>query len=341
MTGRVLLFTLLFAGSVSAQIDNQTTANQTAARLTIHIVPTSGVACDASTRVTLIGISAPVAAGSPNRDCDVVLSNVPAGHYHLNVSGVRVTAFDVGTIQLDSTRPQEVKLKVDLPGERRTDPLPGSFLVAIADLKIPARARKEFNKATELIGEQDFAKAIQRLDKAIAICPGYAGAYTNLAVAYARLGDPARESEALQKALSINDQFAPAYLNLGRMNIAAGNFSDAEAQLEKASTLDPTDPMPVVVLSYAEYMNQQLDAAIATSRKAHTLDKPHAFGHRVAASAFEQKKDGANAMAELELFLKEEPAGPRADAVRKELETVKAIVQQLTVNRGFTAVPAP
>jgi len=171
MTGRVLLFTLLFTGSVSAQIDNQTTANQTAARLTIHIVPTSGVACDASTRVTLIGISAPVAAGSPNRDCDVVLSNVPAGHYHLNVSGVRVTAFDVGTIQLDSTRPQEVKLKVDLPGERRTDPLPGSFLVAIADLKIPARARKEFNQATELIGKQDFAKAIQRLDKAIAICP--------------------------------------------------------------------------------------------------------------------------------------------------------------------------
>jgi cytochrome c-type biogenesis protein CcmH/NrfG len=341
MTGRVLLFTVLFAGSLSAQVDNQTTANQTTALVTIHIVPTSGVVCDASTRVTLIGVSAPVAAGSPNRDCDIVLSNVPAGHYHLNVSGVRVTAFDAGTIQLDSARPQEVKLKISLPGERRVDALPASYLVGIADLKIPSKAREEFKKATELIGKQDFAKAIQRLDKAIAICPSYAGAYTNLAVAYARLGDLARESEALQKALSINDQFAPAYLNLGRMNIAAGNFSDAEAQLEKASTLDPTDPMPLAVLAYAEYMDQQLDAAIATSRKAHKLDKAHAFGHRVAASAFEQKRDGTNAIAELELFLQEEPAGPRADAVRKELETVKGIVQQVTVNRGFTALPAP
>jgi hypothetical protein len=29
----------------------------------------------------------------------------------------------------------------------------------------------------------------------------------------------------------------------------------------------------------------------------------------------------------LELFLKEEPRGPRADAARKELETVKAVLQ--------------
>lgn len=336
MTGRVLLFTLLCASFLLAQADNQATA-----RVTIHIVSTSGVACDVSTRVTLISVSGPVVTGSPGRDCEIVLYNVPIGHYRLNVSGVRSTAFDAGTLQVDSIRPQKVELKVNLSAGRRADIVPASYLVGIADLKVPSSARKEFEKANELIAKQDFAKAIQRLDKAIVFCPNYAGAYNNLAVAYANLGDRARESEALQKALSLNDQFAPAYVNRGRMNIAASNFSDAVVPLEKASTLDPTDPIALVLLAYAQYMDQRLDAAIGTGRKAHTLDKPHSLVHRIAAGAFEMKGDGANAITELELFLQEELAGPSADSARKELENLKVVLQQLTVSRPFTAVPAP
>jgi hypothetical protein len=47
----------------------------------------------------------------------------------------------------------------------------------------------------------------------------------------------------------------------------------------------------------------------------------------VAARAFEKKNDGANAIAQLELFLKEEPPGPRAEAARKELQKVEAVLQ--------------
>jgi regulator of sirC expression with transglutaminase-like and TPR domain len=56
------------------------------------------------------------------------------------------------------------------------------------------------------------------------------------------------------------------------------------------------------------------------------MDKSHAFVHRVAARVFEQNREGANAIEELELFLKEAPNSPGADAARKELETVKAVL---------------
>jgi Flp pilus assembly protein TadD len=230
---------------------------------------------------------------------------------------------------MDSTASQEFEVKVRGYNEpEHADGIPVNALVSTADLGVPARAKKELDKANELLAKQELARAVQRLNKAIEVYPGYAVAYNNLAVIYARQGDSVRESEALQKAISLNDHFAMAYVNLGRMHITAGEFPAAESALDKASTFDPTDPMTLVLLSYAEFMDHRFDEAIATSRRAHTLEKSHAFVHRVAARAFEQKRQGANAIAELELFLKEEPTGPRAEAARQELQLVETVVRQ-------------
>ena len=197
--------------------------------------------------------------------------------------------------------------------------------VSATDLGIPAKAQKEFDKSNQLIDRQDFIKAIQRLNTAIAIYSAYAGAYNNLGVIYARLGDRARERESLQKAIGINDHFAPAYVNLGRMNIATGDFPSAESALNKASSLDPTDAMTLVLLAYSEFMDRNFDGVIAASRKAHTLSAPHAFAHQVAARAYAQKHDATGAITELEQFLKEEPEGERAAIAHKELAALRAI----------------
>ena len=148
---------------------------------------------------------------------------------------------------------------------------------------------------------------------------------------YARLGDRDKERDALHRALSINAHFAPAYVNLARMDISTGDFAGAEAELSRATSNDPTDAMTLVLLTYSEFMNRHFDSAIATSYRAHRLQGPHAFSHQVAARAYEQKRDGVNAIAELELFLKEEPTGQRADIARKELAQVQAIVSRSAV----------
>jgi tetratricopeptide (TPR) repeat protein len=321
MTGRVLFSVLLLAGSVSAQFDGQATVR----RLVVRVAFSNGGACDNSTRVTLMGIGGPAASESPNRNCEAEFFNIPAGTYQLTVSGMNFNTVDAGSIPISPAGPGELEVRVDRAGGAgRADGAPASAFVGVAELNIPSSARKEFDKANELIRKQDFAKAIQRLNKAIAIYPAYSGAYNNLAVIYSRLGDGAHEREALQKAISINDHFAPGYVNLGRMNIRAGNYPEAEAALNKASSLDPNDAMTMVLLTYVEFMDQHIDQAIATSRKAHSLlQGQHAFVHQVAARAFEQKHDRANAIAELDLFLKEEQTGPRAEIVRKELASLQ------------------
>ena len=200
---------------------------------------------------------------------------------------------------------------------------PANALVSASNLAVPNRARKEFEKATDLVRHQQLQEAIKRLNKAIHFYPQYAVAYNNMAVIYGELGDRVHEDEALQKAISVNPHFALGYVNLGRMEMKANNYPAAEPFLAKAAELNPGDVNALILLSYSEFMNKSFDAAIANTRKAHALQQSHAFAHRVAARAFEQEKRGADAIAELEAFLREEPSGPRADAARQEIDVVK------------------
>lgn len=320
----LVAFVLLVASAV-AQMD----AGSTIRRVRVRVAFANGV-CDYSTRVRLIGHTGLMAEANTNDQCEAEFTNIPEGTYQLDVSGQNFSSTE-GTISASNGSADfEVKVK------RATDPepmagAPAPPSVSAVDLAIPSRAQKEFDRAQGLIDRQDFNKAIQTLNRAIAIYPSYAGAYNNLGVVYARLGDRDKEREALRKAISINDHFAPAYVNLGRMNITTGDFAGAEAEFSKATEYDPTDAMTLVLLTYAEFMSRHFELAIATSHRAHSLQGAHAFAHQVAAHAYEQKHDGANAIAELELFLKEEPSGQRADIARKELVQLHAIVQRSSV----------
>jgi len=322
MKGRAFVVLLLSAASATAQHN----PGSTVPKVRVRVAFANG-ACDESAHVTLSAHNGPLVEGTENDRCEVEFANVPEGDYHVSLSGADVTTADSNSsINVSSSGPADFEVPV-----KRTSQLDGSGMalsafVSASDLAIPGRARKEFDRANQLIRKHEFAQAVEKLNKAIAIYPSYAVAYNNLGVIYSRLGDRVHENESLQKAISLNPHFALAYTNLGRMDISSAEYPAAETVLQKAAEFNPADPLTLILLCYSEFMDREFDAAVATSRKAHSLDKPHAFVHRVAARAFEQERLGANAVAELELFLKEEPPGPRADAARKELEIVKSVL---------------
>jgi tetratricopeptide (TPR) repeat protein len=321
MTSRALVVLFLLAVSAVAQRDTGTVTR----RVQVKVAFTTG-GCDSPTHVTLAAENRSVAEANVNDKCEVNFAKVPLGSYHLIVSGQTFSATDSGNIDVTSVG----KAKFGVTVKRAKDfdwnyGLSSQAFVAASDLAVPARARKEFDKANELLAKQDFAQAAQKFNKAIALYPSYAVAYNNLGVIYARLSEPQREREALEKAIGIDDHFALAYTNLGRMKIAASDFSGAAAALQRASALDPTEGVTLLLLAYAELMEQRFNDAVATSRRAHAVQDHPAFVHRIAARALEEQRDITGAIAELERFLEEEPSGHRADAVRKELEIVQAL----------------
>jgi tetratricopeptide (TPR) repeat protein len=289
----------------------------------VRVISSDGHSCDFQANVSLMSTSgAHVAQGLTNAECEVYFGNVAAGSYHVAVSGTGIEQSDSGTFDFDSTGHQDVEVNIK-HAERvnQSGPTgPASPLVAAVDLSIPERARKEFDKANQFVTKGNWQRAIERLNKAIAIDPRYAQAYNNLGVAYGHLGDRVRNIEALQKAISLNDHFAPAYLNLARIAIVDRDFPQAEVLLNKATAIDPGDAQILRALANMELLNHHYEQALATCRRAHSTARGvHAVVHYVAARIFEQKNRPLDALAELQVFLSEEQSSPRADAARKEM----------------------
>jgi Tfp pilus assembly protein PilF len=316
MTSRVCIIFLLLSRFALAQFDGASH------RVRVRVAFANGV-CDASARVRLSGRSGPASEAVPNDRCEVEFM-VPDGTYRLHVFGRGFAVND----SVITTSPGSTDLEVKVTPRDDSMHMVSmalSPLVSVADLRAPAKAHKELEKASKQIGQKDFAKAIRTLQQTIERYPAYADAYNNLGTIYAHLGDREREREALEKAISLNDQLAPAYANLGRLELVTGDFEAAERSLQKASSCDPLDGITLLLLAYSQFMQKNIDAAIETSRQAHALRSTHAFVHQIAARAFEQKRDVNSAIAELQLFIKEEPSGPRADSARKELAIVQAV----------------
>lgn len=330
MTGRlVTLFFFLFLGSASAQSNRPFPVPSAAWRVRVHVIFAGRGACDSSTHVVLASEAGSVVGdGFTDGECLVEFPNVRPGNYRATVVGRDIGHMETADVEVNSYDMEDVEVRVRRIGESESTSLPVNALISAADLGIPFGAAKEFDRANRLIGKQDWAKAVERLRKAVAIYPDYAAAYNNLGVVYTHLGDRILGRQALQKAITLDDRLAPAYVNLSRISIAANDFPEAETLLGKAASLAPTDAITFVLLAYVQARDQHLDQVVATGRQAHTLSHgQHAFVHLAAAHAFEQKSQIPDAISELQLFLVEDKTSPQAEEVRKALATLQATLK--------------
>lgn len=313
---------LVLVPCAPAQLRNQ---NQVG-NIRVRLVYDNGRQCNIRAHVVLMtgSTTSPVADAYTDAECMVGFDDLAVGTYHISVTGEGIQDTDSGLFEVDNRKISQFVFITVKPKESETSGSAGGTTVATVDLNIPKKAKKEFDKANESIARQDWNRARDELMRAVAIYPQYADAYNNLGVVYARLEDPTQEREALQKAISLNDHLASAYVNLGKMDIKAHNFPDAELELGKAANLTPADPQTLMLLANVELMNQHFEAAIEHCKKVHAL--PHdqqTLVHYIAARALEHQNRFADAIAEFHTFLQEEPQGPRADAVRKELQALE------------------
>lgn len=323
MTSRLMMLLLLLS-TARAQFNAGSPAM--VGHVRVRVVFTDNTSCDPSTRVELTESTGfTLDETSLNARCIAEFMDVPAGDYHVKAIGGEVATTDDVSFALSPGMTQEVEVRVKHVGSSETQMLAAAAFVSVSDLGIPANARNEFEKANRLISRQEWAKAQERLRKAIAIYPNYAAAYNNLGVIYSHTGDLAQAREALQRALTVNDHMALVYVNLGRVSFRTNDFPAVEGFISKALSLAAPDADELTLLAYAEVADRHLDQVIEISRQAHrTQLSKHAYLHVFAAKAQElQGKDDA-AVAELQQYLSEEPAGRRAERVRTMLAKFQA-----------------
>jgi tetratricopeptide (TPR) repeat protein len=318
----LVLLLLALVPCSTAQLGGQSQTGN----IRVRIVFPNGRQCNIRAHVVLMtgGGTGHVADAYSDAECMVGFDSLAVGSYHMTITGDGIEDTDSGLFDVDNRKVSQVVYVTVKPKQSEAAISGAGPTVSTVDLNIPKKAKKEFDKANELIAQQDWNHAKDELLKALAIYPQYADAYNNLGVVYARLGDSPHEREVLQKAVSLNDHLASAFVNLGKMDIKEHNFPEAETQLAKAATVDPNDAQTLMLLANVELLNRHFDAAIGHCNKVHSM--PHdsqTLVHYIAARAYEHQNRFVDAAVEFRTFLQEEPSGPRADAVRKELSTLE------------------
>jgi Tfp pilus assembly protein PilF len=320
-----VLLTLVLVSPTFAQLHR----SDRTGRLHVKLVFSDGHPCKLHAHVVLLSgtSSTPIGDTYTGDECSVDFANLATGNYHLLVSGEGIEETDSGRVEVDARDgAQSLFVTVKRTGETLAAAANRNpSTVAAVELNIPDDARKDFDKARTQMAQQNWSQAKDELVNAVAAYPQYASAYNNLGVVYARLGDRLRERESLQTAIRLDDHFAAALVNLATMAVVDHNLPEAEPLLNRAAAADPNNVQTLVLLAKVQFAQQHWEAAIATCHKVHFVhlgEEP--FGHYIAAQALERENRPSDAASELHTFLEEEPTGPRADAVRKEMAAMEA-----------------
>ncbi len=209
-----------------------------------------------------------------------------------------------------------------------------SDAVSKLDLKAPGAARREYEKGTELLLKKSFSQAVEHFAKAIAVYPNFVAAHNALGSAYLDLGQNEQGEKEFSQSVALDSHLPVSFMNLGRAQWALKNFSGAQESMQKASGLAPLDLHLLSALTYAQFLNHDYNATIATAQQVHTRKhESAAIVHYFAAAAWQGQNKLPEAQKELQTFLEEAPTSPSADAARQMIEQLK--------DRQSQPAPAP
>jgi len=162
-----------------------------------------------------------------------------------------------------------------------------------------------------LRSESGVWKAMEYLEKAIAVDPNYAAAHAGLALVQVRRGRttndpgmPLRELFALaenaaRKAVTLDDSLPEAHYALGRVLEAELDFPSAETEIRRAIALDPTRSIYHRSLAYVLEWAGRPEEVLAEARRALETDPLNPYAQLELAAALAQNRRFDEACAQL------------------------------------------
>jgi len=197
--------------------------------------------------------------------------------------------------------------------------------VSAAQLRVPRKAYNLLEKAQNAINKGKLNDVASYIEKALAIYPQYADAFTLRAAL--KLQDN-REQEALsdaEKAVEYDPNYGRAYVVLGSVYSSMREFDLAIRTLNRGIAIEPNAWQGYYELSKAFLRKgdclESLRQAERASRLSPTIYPPV---HIVKAYSFIGLGNSAAAITEFKNYLKQEPNGPMSQQVRQALRGLES-----------------
>lgn len=245
------------------------------------------------------------------------LFNVPKGRYELIASrGVVETREQITVTEFDVQHDLRINVPVDSP----------EATVSVATLKVPDKARKEYERGQSALEKQELEKASTHAEKALAIAPKYAEALTLRALVKLSQGKAEEGMVDLEAAIEANPDYGMAYLVMGAAHNRASRFQEATRTLTRGLALQPTAWQGYFELAKASMGQGDYNAALKYVDRAAGMNTKYPPIHLVRAHALLGLRQYNEAVSSLELYLTREPSGPNSASARRALSQAKAFV---------------
>ena len=230
---------------------------------------------------------------------------------------------------------QEVRERVDLQNVEQQvslhlaqgGPQASGGTISVAEMRIPDKARKEFEKADEAFNKHKLDDARAHCEKSLALSPNYSRALTLSALldlSENKLEDAAQKAE---QALKSDYGYGLGYIVLGSIYNAMQRYDDSLRTLERAMPLVPTSWQAHFEMAKSLLGKGDYQRSLASSDRAlQMVPMEYAPIHLIRAHALLGLRSYSEAMIELEKYLGDEPHGADTANVRKTLDQVKAFV---------------
>ena len=210
-----------------------------------NVLMPDGSPVSEAVKVTVKAMRGDVAMVYTDQQGRFELSNIAPAQYTLEVDADRERRFEITREAVQVLRgggPTMVTLYLKLkPGETRAG-ADKTISVGMLDQKVPAAAKKEFQKASRFTGEGNAIEAIAALKRAISIYPDYLAAHNDLGAQLLERGQLDEAADELRAAIKIDPKAFNPQLNLGIVLIQQNKFSEALTALNKALSIEPSAP---------------------------------------------------------------------------------------------------
>jgi tetratricopeptide (TPR) repeat protein len=203
------------------------------------------------------------------------------------------------------------------------------YTVSVRELKIPGKAKQEYQKGLERLGKNDPAGSLNHFAKATQAFPGYFEAYYHVGVVETKLGHRTEAMQAFQRAIDLSGGgYAWADFGVGYLLYLDGKPSEAEAILRRGLEVDGNSPDGHAILGMVLLRLNRVDEAEKSARES-LLRRPNfAEAYLVLADACALKHEYREQMQNLDTYLKLEPNGPASQRVRQAREAVLKILAE-------------
>ena len=224
------------------------------------------------------------------------------------------------TVVPNPTADDESCFPWDLSGVRATT-------VSVTRLKVPSKATSEYEKACDASNQSKFQEAEQHARNAIGKFQGYPAAWVMLGIILEQQHKAQEARDACSQAATIEVTYLPAYLCGAELSVRHRDWQQTLTSADQALNLNSQgDPYSYYYRAKAFLNMNKLVEAKKSALQAAGIDVNHEkpFLSLLLAQIYEREGDNANAIAQLQQFLKHHTDRRQEDIARQYLTKLES-----------------